>query len=346
MRRSALGRRREIRLNGRVITPSVVPIDRLIDSRTSVLGDSESKAIRRAADRGDYERLVRGIYREAVPPIEKIEWAQRPAEAKRRYLEQAAAVALTRRSQVVFSHRTALAILGLPLLGPWPDEIDILEPLDSSRRTENGVRVHRLTFEAEDLVPWGEFFVTSPERTLADVARDLPPIISVPALDAGLVELSRDGIREQLERNDRMRGTARALKHLEFADPRSGSPGESGSRVIMAMLGTPKPELQVVHASTVPGMRRFKTDFEWPGLKKIGEFDGRFKYLESEELSGKAANVVVYEEKLREDSLRGEGNTVGRWAMIAVRKPPLLRDELGRIGVPMTRGNRYIRPLW
>lgn len=329
-----------------MFTPATVPLDRLLDARSPLRDNAESRALSRSVERGERDRLARGIYRDALPPIEQLDWGERPAERRLRFLEKMTAVALTRKTPVVFSHRSALAILGLPLLGPWPEQVEILEPPDSSRRSGNGVHVHRLPFDAADVIAWGEFFVTGPERTLADIARDLPMILSVPALDAGLIELSRDGIRALLDRDGGLRGTARAIQAVEFADPRSGSPGESGSRVIMAMLGTPRPELQVVHPSPLPGVRYFKTDFEWPDLKKIGEFDGKFKYLGSKELSGKEAGQVVYEEKLREDVLRGEGNTVGRWAMPAVRAPGRLRDELGRIGVPMSRGNRYLRPLW
>ncbi|HEY0247925.1 MAG TPA: hypothetical protein VGC45_06650 [Gryllotalpicola sp.] len=334
-----------MRLNGGVLTPAAVPLDRLIDARSPLIGGAESRTLSRRVERGELERIRPGLFREPLSPVESLDWARRAPEQRRRHLESAVAVALTRSSPVVFSHRTALAILGLPLLGPWPGAVDILEPPDSPRRSANGVRVHRLPFEAEDVIPWGEFFVTSPERTLADVARELPMIFSVPALDAGLIELDREGIRAILDRDGGIRGTARAVQAVDFADPASGSPGESGSRVVMAMLGTPRPELQLRYLSR-RGRGAYLTDFEWPGLRKIGEFDGRGKYLKDELLRGRSPGQVVYEEKLREDELRAEGNDVGRWGMPAVRCPWFLRDELGRIGVPMTRGNRHLRPLW
>jgi hypothetical protein len=335
-----------MRVNSRVLTPSAPPLDRIIDGRSSLNGTAESRALSRRVARGETERLRHGLFRDALPPMTQLPWEERPAELRRRYLEKAAAVALTRRSTVVFSHRTALAILGLPFLPPWPDEVDILEARDSPRRSKRGIRVHFGDLDADDLMPWGEFWVTRPERTLADIARSLMPVFAVPALDAGLVELSRDGIRAILEREPNVKNTQRALAALDFADPRSESPGESGSRVLMHLFGAPPPELQTRHPSPIRGRRYFRTDFEWPELKKIGEFDGREKFLKDELLGGKTPGQAVYEEKLREDALRREGNDVGRWGMHAVRRPADLRTALGALGIPMTRGNRVLSVLW
>ncbi|MCL2514802.1 MAG: hypothetical protein FWD85_02605 [Microbacteriaceae bacterium] len=269
----------------------------------------------------------------------------RPQELTRRFLEQAVAVGLTRRSQVVFSHRTALAILGIPQLGPWPSEVEVLEPLGSSRRSKRGIRVHLAPFDDTDVMPWGEFWVTTPVRTLADVARALTAVFAVPSLDAGLTEFTPEAIHEVLERN----GSApspRALRSLDFADSLSGSVGESASRVLMELFGAPRPQLQLRHPSPIAGKRYFKTDFEWPELKKIGEFDGREKFFKDELLGGKSPSQAVYEEKLREDALRREGNDVGRWGMPEVRRPPELRDRLTTLGIPLTRGNVRLAPLW
>jgi hypothetical protein len=146
-----------------------------------------------------------------------------------RYVEQAVAVGLTRRSAVVFSHRTALAINGFPFLPPWPDEVDVLEQPASSRRSKRGIRTHHSTFADGDVRAWGEFWVTTPARTLADIALWLGPVFSVPALDAGLSRVSRHDIRAAL---DRVGGKhlARATRALDFADPvriagRVGKPG-------------------------------------------------------------------------------------------------------------------------
>lgn len=335
-----------MRLNGLVFTPSSPPLDRIIDGRSGFHDSSESRALSRQVERCELDRLRPGLFRQALQPIEDLDWADRPAELRRRYLELAAAVALSRRSPVVFSHRTALAILGFPLLGPWPSVVEVLEPRESPRRSKRGIRVRHGNLDAADIVSWGEFWVTSPERTLADVARDVVSVLSMPALDAGLTELSRENVRAILERDARAKNTARGIRALDFADPRSGSPGESGSRVIMAMLGTPTPELQVRHPSPIPGRRFFLTDFEWPELKKIGEFDGREKFLKDEMLGGKTPGQAVYEEKLREDALRGEGNGVGRWGMPAVQRPPELREVLARLAIPMTRANRLVARLW
>jgi hypothetical protein len=102
----------------------------------------------------------------------------------------------------------------------------------------------------------------------------------------------------------------------------------------------------VRHPSPIRGTRYFKTDFEWPELKKIGEFDGREKFLKDDMLGGRSPGQAVYDEKLREDALRAEGNDVARWGMPAVQRPTELRDALVRLGIPLTRGNVQLAPLW
>jgi hypothetical protein len=102
----------------------------------------------------------------------------------------------------------------------------------------------------------------------------------------------------------------------------------------------------VRHPSPIRGTRYFKTDFEWPELQKIGEFDGREKFLKDDMLGGRNPGQAVYDEKLREDALRAEGNDVARWGMPAVQRPAELRDALVRLGIPLTRGNMRLAPLW
>ena len=63
----------------------------------------------------------------------------------------------------------------------------------------------------------------------------------------------------------------------------------------------------------VPARRRLgRTDFGWPELRTVGEFDGRIKYGRLLR-PGQEPGDVVFAEKRREDAIRDAGFRVVRW---------------------------------
>ncbi|GAA4159255.1 hypothetical protein GCM10022286_13340 [Gryllotalpicola daejeonensis] len=295
---------------------------------------------------GDYERLRRGVAREAPVPLSSVDRFDRVAHARLRYLDVVAAVGETRRGQVVFAGQAALAIWDLATIGSRPTSVEILEPPGSARRSKRGVIVHRMPFMDDEILPWGDHFVTSPARTIADLARSGDFTATVVALDHALSRratseqrVSKDEVYELLDRYASTRGLARARAAVEFADGRSGSGGESLSRVDIYQLGFELPELQVRHSH--PG-GYYDADFEWPATAQrpptIGEFDGLMKYLDARLRNGADAAQVVVAEKVREDFLRAEGNGFLRWGWEEARKPVLLlRPRLLRAGIRIVR---------
>lgn len=249
----------------------------------------------------------------------------------------------------MFAGRTAMAIWKLPTIDDWPSSVELLEPPGSARRSKRGVVVHRAAFADAEIVPWGDHFVTTPARTIADLARAGEFTATVVALDfalstraAAAQRVTKDEVRAVLDRVGNARGRARAGAAVEFADGRSGSAGESLSRVGIFRLGFEPPELQVRHPHP---NGYYDADFEWPPERNrppsIGEFDGLMKYLNEELLRGKEAGQVVVAEKLREDFLRDEGNGFTRWGWREARRPvQLLRPKLIRLGIRIVR-----RPL-
>jgi hypothetical protein len=110
-----------------------------------------------------------------------------------------------------------------------------------------------------------------------------------------------------------------------FADGRSGSAGESLSRVWFTEVGLPEPDLQVEFHDAAGQIGC--TDFYWEEFRTIGEFDGRGKYDDSED-SQQTARDVLYAEKRREDRLRVD-NEVVRFGWSDVRsRPRLLAQQL------------------
>jgi hypothetical protein len=295
---------------------------------------------------GDLERVRPGVVRPKPVPLELVDRFDRHEEQRARYLDEVGAVAMTRRRPAVFAGRSALAIWGYPVIGDWPSSVELLESPGTARRSKRGVVVHRARVEAEDVVPWGEHYVTTPARTLADLARSGDFAGGVVALDhalsgraRGAQSLVKDDLLAVLDRLGARRGLARASRVVAFADGRSGSGGESLSRVGMFLMGFEMPELQVRH----PHPEGFyEVDFEWPAAATrppvIGEFDGVMKYVRDEYRGGADASRVVVAEKLREDFLRAQGNGFIRWGWHEARAPvPALRTRLLRAGIRIVR---------
>ena len=74
----------------------------------------------------------------------------------------------------------------------------------------------------------------------------------------------------------------------------------------------------------------------------VAEFDGKGKYTKEEYLGDKSLGEVVYEEKLREDDLRREGNSMARWGWAEALARIAVRERLLAAGLPIVR--RAIRP--
>ena len=109
---------------------------------------------------------------------------------------------------------------------------------------------------------------------------------------------------------------------LRFSDGAAETVGESRSRVMIARIGLPAPQLQrCIYRSD--GSLLARTDFFFEEFKTVGEFDGKQKYGRSlYEKNGRIEEVdlgeVVWQEKRREDAIRDEGNEMVRWVWFEV----------------------------
>ncbi|WP_343966254.1 hypothetical protein [Oryzihumus leptocrescens] len=110
----------------------------------------------------------------------------------------------------------------------------------------------------------------------------------------------------------RGRGSARAV--TELVDGRSGSVGESRTRVLLRALGLPEPELQV-ELHDARGSLVGWVDFLFRGQRTVVEFDGLLKY------GGNLGQKELVKEKLREDRLRALGLEIVRLTWRALDDP-------------------------
>lgn len=269
---------------------------------------------------GDWARIRAGEY------LDKMRWRQLTPLDRHRALV-VATLHRMREPLPTLSHFAAAALWGMPIIGRWPDRVDVT--LDASAAgSSTTIRRHRVSCVPEP-VTLGSIPVTSAARTVIDLARCSELACALTAADWSLRQgccTFADLDAELLAIPRRAPGRERAHTVWLLADPRSESPGESLSRARMYERGFPQPALQVplVDASGEFG----RADFGWPGL--IGEFDGERKYRACGDAGDVASEDIVIREKRREDRVRRTGIGVTRWVWSdALHGPGLDRALLG-----------------
>ena len=129
------------------------------------------------------------------------------------------------------------------------------------------------------------------------------------------------------------RGSAQLGFLLPMIDSRAESVGESVSRAVIVWSGFEPPELQL---ELISEGHRDRVDFAWRAARVLGESDGYEKYRT--ETSEEAVQRII-DEKRREDRLRRQCRSFGRWDWTTtVRVTPLVQRldamTVPRIGPP------------
>jgi hypothetical protein len=275
-----------------------------------------SSALKNAVRRGGLIRLRRGVY-----------------TAQDHDRTEIAAIAVARAvPRAVVSHRSALPMHGLPLLGPRPLVPEITVP-PRTRGDVPGVHLYRAGLRPQDIVDLGDTSVTSVARTLGDVARHHPLDRAVVAIDAALHRslAGPDQFDDVLRFCWNWPGIRRAQRAVRLSDARAESPLESLSRLVLPRLGIPQPDLQK-HIFDGYGLLIGRSDFYWDEFGVVGEADGRSKY---------DARPVLTKEKERQEHFENLGLIVVRWGWADVTERPTgLR---ARIRNAFERGRRRDR---
>lgn len=268
--------------------------------RAAGVGDDE---LRRALRDGDLTLLRRGAY--VAGPMPEF------ADARHLLLLRAAREHLV--PQAVVSHVSAALLWGIDLWRSPLDRVHVTRARPYGGRRGSRVHVHVSPLEPEEITLVEGVAVTSPARTVVDVARMLPFEQAVVAADAALRSdvVDHDQLADAAARAKGWPGAPAARRAVLFADGRSESVGESRSRVRLALAGLAPRELQwpVFDAQ---GRGLGLTDFAWPERRTVAEFDGEIKYgrlLRPGEEPGDA----VFREKRREDAIRDENWSMIRW---------------------------------
>jgi hypothetical protein len=310
----------------------------LIRRRGEVLIGTPDSALRRGLARGEIVRVTAGVYAPSV------EWARLDSIARHRV--RVRAVAERTSQERVYSHFAAAALLGIRILGQWPTTVDVTISRANGGRSSGDIRRHCVALPAEDVMMHDGHLVTTPARTVVDLARQLPFADAVVAMDSALHRrrrpaplLAHEQLLEAVASVQGQRGWRRAAAAADFATPLADSPAESESRVLIQQLGFPRPVLQ--QRFQLDG-RTAEVDFYWEDFEHVGECDGRAKYEDPRFLAGRTPAQVLIEEKARENEIRRQVRMFSRWEPRELRQPRRLWERLTRDGLPST-GPRFER---
>ncbi len=286
--------------------------------------------------RGELVKVSRGTY--ATPVDALLPTFERDERA---YLLRIQAAQLVDTLDLVFSHRSAALIWGLPAVEPWPRLVHVISGVSAGGRSTTQLARHGV--DPGDVSIIDGLHVTSLLRTVVDVARTSSFREAVCVADAALSGLSdasgitmrppvlKTDLLQELARAGSGRGVAQARAVIDFADGGSGSPGESCSRVGIHLLHLPPPILQQPFYDR-NGLIGY-TDFWWKDVRLMGEFDGAGKYTLPAFLRGRTPARALADEKKREDRLRASGRGMSRWDWAVAISLPRLRAHLGAAGL-------------
>lgn len=279
----------------------------LIHRRDRLLEGRDDHSLRRAVREGTLVRVAPGTF------VRSADWES--LDARGQHVLRARAVVARLGPVVVVATESALAFHRAPVLGAWPQRVHIIDPHRRSTLTSPTLVRHAAPLTDDEVVCLDGLRVVRPLRATIDACRRRDLRGAVTALDDALRRglFDREGAESELQRRRGAPGRRLAVLALGLADPASGSPGESLSRVGMYLEGLPAPVLQQEFRDTGGFVAR--VDFWWPCCGVVGEFDGAVKYLDRATRSGRAPEEVVVHEKRREDRLRAlrPVRGVARW---------------------------------
>ncbi|WP_432559217.1 type IV toxin-antitoxin system AbiEi family antitoxin domain-containing protein [Granulicoccus sp. GXG6511] len=257
--------------------------------------------VRRLVRSGDLIPIRRGCYA----------WRRDDLTPEARHLLLLEATRPTLGVGTVFTHGSAAVLHDLPVRITDLTRVHITRPDTSGRITKNVWR-HSAPLPDSAVTEASGVPVTTIERTVVDLARWLPFADAVAVVDAALHRgVERAALEAEIELARRRRFNERARRAVAFGDARAESPGESRSRVLMAVVGLPMPQLQREfrdHNGEVDA----RVDFDWEEYGVSGEFDGEVKYGRLL-APGETVDKVVVFEKQREELLKTHGRWTVRW---------------------------------
>ena len=283
---------------------------------------AERRSLARDVERSLVVRLRRGAYvdRSAYESLTR----------EQQHVVQVRAVAAVSSGPVVFSHFTALALQGLPVMRNRLARVHVTVASSDSRGRE-GVAGHVFALDPAEIIRVRDVAVTTAPRTVIDVAGAAPFAEGVTAADAVLrLGVPRAALSAAVELAGPRQAARRIREVVAFAHPGAEGPNESFSRVGMLRLGIEPPELQHLLWDDLGFVAWL--DFWFRRLRIGGEADGRVKFLDPA-MAKQGAGMAVYREKQREDRVLPLVAGLARWGWPESSNHVLLGRRLAAFGV-------------
>ena len=255
----------------------------------------DDRAVTRTYRSGRWRRMRRGYY--TFPDI----WE--PATVEERHLMMCRAVLDSLGDAVALSHASGCVAHRVELWGMSLDRVHVTRLDGGAGRVEGDVVHHEGFVGDEEVGEVDGLRVLAPARCVLEAASTASSEAALVALNSSLHRgvTTIEAIGTQF---DLMAHWPR-MRHLHvpvrMATERAESVGESRGLWLFWTEHLPAPVVQLeVHDGD-----RFvgRTDWGWPRLRGLGEFDGKVKYGRLLK-DGQDPGDVVFEEKKREDDLR------------------------------------------
>jgi len=296
-----------------------------------------AERLRAAVGAGALIRLRRGSYVVSATSDAAVNAHQRVLDVA---LDRAKAGALTLPGSVV-SHGSAAVLHGLPLAQGLGRQPTITYP-GTRPRVSQGLRIHMSPLLDEHIMMVDGVPVTTPARTVVDLARQLDTPRALVSVDAALRQFIdqsaplgsdlRRLVHDASQRSDALSelarvvnsqagwpGIRRARTTIALGDPAAESPLESESRGVLVLRGVPTP---VVGAPVVGANgTTYWADMLWEAHGVIGECDGEMKYSDT---------AALIKEKRRQEELEQAGSRFVRWMYPDLREPWRLVGRVNR----------------
>jgi hypothetical protein len=302
---------------------------RVLDRSQLLAAGWEASEIRRMTGTAQLVPLRRGVYASADPRL---------SEPRVLHLARVRAAARTMSDEAVVSHVSAAVVHGLDLWRADLSRVHLTRARGRGGRIGTDVHVTPAPLDADEVVEVSGVRVTSPARTLVDLARSTASreVSWRPTRGCGRG-------RSTPQRCSRPRSTpAGGPVHPApgaWWRSRTGAARASASRG--AGWRSPGPgcphRVRSSRSCAGTGCWSVAATSGWDELGVVGEFDGRVKY--GRDLApGADAGAAVFAEKLREDALRDAGWEVARWVWADLRD---FAPAAARIRRAMARAARH-----
>jgi predicted transcriptional regulator of viral defense system len=173
-------------------------------------------------------------------------------------------------ADAVVSHASAAVLHGLTLWNCPLGRVHVTRSRRSGGRRTRHLHVHAAALAPDEIVEVDGIPVTSVERTVVDIARDLDFEPALVTADAALFRgrVTPAELAAAVARAAGRTGNPAARRVVAAASGLSESPGETRSRVAFARAGIPTPVQQYPVGA-------FRADFWWEEHGTVGSSTGR-----------------------------------------------------------------------